>query len=101
MILLPQDQTMITVDYISPHILSDSRPHPEAAPRPAAVTAESLSDRLKDIERDTLVRVLTENRGNITRAAKALDMSRQNLQYRIKRYQIDIRSLRSKRSSER
>jgi arginine utilization regulatory protein len=47
------------------------------------------------------VRVLTENRGNITRAAKALDMSRQNLQYRIKRYQIDIRSLRSKRSSER
>lgn len=101
MILLPQDQMMITVDYISPHILSDSRPHPEAAPRPAAVTAESLSDRLKDIERDTLVRVLTENRGNITRAAKALDMSRQNLQYRIKRYQIDIRSLRSKRSSER
>ena len=65
------------------------------------MTAESLSDRLKDIERDTLVRVLTENRGNITRAAKALDMSRQNLQYRIKRYQIDIRSLRSKRSSER
>lgn len=98
MILLPQDQTTITADYISPHILSDSELLPEAPTRPESVTAESLSDKLKDIERDTLVQVLTENRGNITRSAKALNMSRQNLQYRIKRYQIDIRVLRNKQS---
>ena len=30
-------------------------------------------------------------RGNISAAAKELGMSRQNLQYRIRRYQIDVK----------
>ncbi|WP_273481466.1 helix-turn-helix domain-containing protein [Dysosmobacter welbionis] len=34
-----------------------------------------------------------QQRHNISAAARSLHMSRQNLQYRIKRYQIDLKKL--------
>ena len=41
-----------------------------------------------------ICRALRDSGGNISEAARALNMSRQNLQYRIKRYQINIDELR-------
>jgi len=47
-----------------------------------------LNGILKKIERDILQKALDNNENNITRAARSLGMSRQNLQQRIKRLSI-------------
>ena len=47
----------------------------------------------KESERNQLIRVLKENGGNITHTAAALEISRQNLQYRIKKYKINTKEL--------
>ena len=66
-------------------------PDPEAAdPDFSGPVYDSLQGRLQNVERDTLIRVLEENKGNISKSARMLQMSRQNLQYRIKRYGIDV-----------
>ena len=52
---------------------------------PAEVRQES--------EKDQLIRLLKENGGNISHTASALGISRQNLQYRLKKHQINVREL--------
>lgn len=42
---------------------------------------------------EAICKVLRACGGNVTKAAKLLKMSRQSLQYRIKRYQIDLQEL--------
>lgn len=48
-----------------------------------------LGSRLNSMEEDEIRKAMRETGGNISRAAKLLDLSRQNLQYRLKRYGID------------
>lgn len=50
-----------------------------------------LNSTVKDVEYQTVCQALQMCRGNISAAAKELGMSRQNLQYRIRRYQIDVK----------
>ena len=64
-----------------------------AAPVPAPNGRESLNGAIQDLERRTICKVLRENGGNISESARVLKMSRQNLQYRIKRYKIDVQAL--------
>jgi arginine utilization regulatory protein len=66
---------------------------PEARPAPKAPPAASLNRQVRDTERETICKALRICGGNITRAASLLKMSRQNLQYRIKRHQIDVQAL--------
>ncbi|MBO6269603.1 MAG: helix-turn-helix domain-containing protein, partial [Clostridium sp.] len=40
------------------------------------------------VERSAVVRVLKENGGNVSRSARALGISRQSLQYRMRKYSI-------------
>ncbi|MGE3182576.1 MAG: sigma 54-interacting transcriptional regulator [Phycisphaerae bacterium] len=43
---------------------------------------------IPDFERDMIVKAMVENNWNQTRAAKALSISRDNLRYRLKKYEI-------------
>lgn len=60
-------------------------------------TSSSLEHTLHDVEYDVILSALERNSGNITRAARELKISRQNLQYRLKRYGIDAAKYRKKR----
>ena len=53
----------------------------------------SLNGHMQNVEREAICKVLQACGGNVTKAAKLLKMSRQSLQYRIKRYQIDLQKL--------
>ena len=44
-------------------------------------------------ERETLLALLVECRGNISAAARKLNISRQNLQYRLKKEHIDVKDI--------
>lgn len=44
---------------------------------------------LADLERQALLEALTQNDGNVSRAARALGISRDTLRYRIEKHQID------------
>lgn len=54
---------------------------------------QSLNQKMQVIERETICKTLCAYGGNISRSAAVLNMSRQNLQYRIKRFQIDVDAL--------
>lgn len=60
-------------------------------------TSSSLEHTLHDVEYDVILSALERHSGNITRAARELKISRQNLQYRLKRYGIDAAKYRKKR----
>ena len=64
---------------------------PVSAPTPLAGT--SLNSTMKDVERNAVCRILKENGGNISESARVLKMSRQSLQYRIRKYGINVKEL--------
>lgn len=51
-------------------------------------TSKTLHAKTSEVEKNYIQQVLTENNYNVTRAAKTLGMSRQSLQYRIKKFNI-------------
>ncbi|KIL35519.1 sigma-54-dependent transcriptional regulator variant [Cohnella kolymensis] len=51
-------------------------------------SADTLTDRIKQLEREAIVDALQKNHYNITLAAQALGVKRQALQYKINRYGI-------------
>ena len=98
--LLPEDRCTITPDYIPDHILTESlfarqepaqeeKGNPSQSPGPR----DSLNQTIHEVEYSNICKALRENGGNISRAAKQLQISRQNLQYRIKRYKINLDTL--------
>ncbi len=103
MIVLPDNDSVITPEYIPEHImnriatpehsqLTEKRQNGVEA-RTQGRAKGSLNGYMKHVERDTLCQALRENEYNISRTARQLNMSRQNLQYRIRRHQIDVRQL--------
>ena len=88
--ILPDDACTITPDYLPRHI--GAAPAASVAP-PQPVAGSSLPHTIKGIERSAICQALREHHGNISETARALQISRQNLQYRIKRYQIDLTTL--------
>lgn len=102
--ILPDQFDIIVPEYIPQNILSgeDTNLLPDTSSPNAAFpdinssgpAPGSLQGRLQNVERDTLCKVLEDNHGNISKSARILQMSRQNLQYRIKRYGIDVTKFR-------
>ena len=98
-----RDQNMAAAQYypqtggqpgvMMPKNYSEAGSYPYRAPDGAAGTEEGrhLGRRLRSMEEDEIRGALLETRGNISRAAKRLEISRQNLQDRLKRYGIDPR----------
>jgi len=62
----------------------------------AALIRELMQSRIafEEFEREVLVRALRRNRGNQSRAARMLGMTRRTLQYRIDKFEIDTASMR-------
>ncbi len=52
-----------------------------------------LNEILQDVEKRTIIRSLQKNKGNISQTAKELGIFRQALQYRMKRYNINLNGL--------
>ena len=89
--ILPDELSTITPAYLPEHILSGMEgPAPQPVPK---TKGTSLHTSIRDAAYQTICQALRESGGNISEAARALNMSRQNLQYRIKRYQIDVNAL--------
>jgi arginine utilization regulatory protein len=55
----------------------------------------SLPKALREKEKNEIMRILQTTSGNISQSARMLGMSRQNLQYKIKRFNIPLEQIRS------
>lgn len=119
--VIPDDITTISLEYIPAHISdpsisvnsprrnlihepqdtvaflsSDTNPD-DSVPSPMKDTVKSkqperhLKNVLRSAEYDTLLDILTKHNGNISASARSLGISRQSMQYRIRRYHIDVK----------
>jgi len=52
-----------------------------------------LKHKIDSTERDLIVKILSETQGNVSRTARILGISRQSLQYRLKKYNINRTNL--------
>ena len=94
--ILPDDMGIITPDYIPEHISHGVQQEQITAVRQTVIPAApegSLHTAIHGMEYNSICTALRESGGNISEAARTLQMSRQNLQYRIKKYQIDVKKL--------
>lgn len=53
---------------------------------------ESYSPKLKDMEKEHIIRILTQTGGNQTKASKLLGVDRKTLYHKLKKYGISLRS---------
>lgn len=89
--IMPENLSVITTEYIPEHILYENNHE-----KPIQLTNKkepSLENIVNKVEYRMLCKSLKENQGNISKTARSLGMSRQNVQYRIKRYNINIQDL--------
>ncbi|MCG8472566.1 MAG: sigma 54-interacting transcriptional regulator [Desulfobacterales bacterium] len=63
-------------------------PEPESDPIVHMVKDESILQNLQDKEKEMIIKSLKQHKGRITQSAKSLGISRQSLQYRLKKYGI-------------
>lgn len=89
--ILPDDLSVITPEYIPQHILVRSKNL--TPPVPGETNGSSLNRSIQSMERSTVCQALRKSGGNISEAARSLKISRQSLQYRIKRYQINVQNV--------
>ncbi len=94
--ILPNDRSFITKDYIPDHILNSAE-SPFYGEREVQENTRSLSSIMKNTEFHMLRKALLENGGNISKTARSFGMSRQNLQYHIKRSGINVKALLSEK----
>lgn len=84
--ILPSDETVIRKEYLPERILDQC-----ACPQmQTANPAETLDQLLTNIEKGLIINALMENQGNISKTARRLGISRQNLQHRLKRNGIEV-----------
>ncbi|WP_293008464.1 MULTISPECIES: sigma-54 interaction domain-containing protein [unclassified Oscillibacter] len=85
--ILPDDALVIPQEMLPDHILhGDSEETPGWLEQRKSAIIGGIGAKMG---RDELTRLLQANGGNITQTARMLGISRQNLQYRIKRDKID------------
>lgn len=92
--VLPDDESVITPEYL-PQNIRDAvlEKNTSSVQQITPVLSGSLNNTIKDVERKTIYRILRENGGNISESARILNMSRQSLQYRLRKYKIDVQGL--------
>ncbi|MFD1443919.1 sigma-54 interaction domain-containing protein [Thermoactinomyces vulgaris] len=72
------------------HVPEANRPVPEHSHGwvPEWFRGQTLQEKMEEAEKRLIQEALKENDGNITRTAKSLGISRQSLQYRMKKYHL-------------
>ncbi len=87
--VVPDNSALSTPAHIPVHIIATVGGH-----QPAGGSMQddplSLPQLLDDVERRILTKALRENGGNISKTARSLGVSRQNLQYRLRRQEIEF-----------
>lgn len=87
----PSDSSLITPAHIPEHIIATVNGHsPQNGD--AYASHATLSQILGDVERRVLAKALRENEGNVSKTARTLGVSRQNLQYRLKKNKIEFKA---------
>lgn len=86
------DGNILKMESLPKYMLKDRRPSSITAPpnSVAVYNDETLQQSMNEFEESTIRKALDHFGGNITQTAKALDIKRQSLQYRIKKYGIVI-----------
>lgn len=93
--VIPEQESLITIAYLPDHLCL-----PAARPEQPEILTDIRSSRrltkkeLRQIERNRIRDALAQQEGNISAAARQLGISRQNLQYRIRKNQIDVQRFR-------
>jgi DNA-binding NtrC family response regulator len=77
---------VITKDNIPVHIL-------EAVPENIAPRKGGLEETVKHYERQLIIKALQKAAGNITQAARSLEIPRSTLYYKIEQHGIDVNNL--------
>ena len=87
--VVPRSSSLITPAHIPEHIIATVNGRPahngDFQEEPA-----TLNQILGDVERRVLSKAIRENQGNVSKTARTLGVSRQNLQYRLKKNKIDF-----------
>jgi arginine utilization regulatory protein len=81
--IIPREKNIITPAYIPEHILfkKDDDDGTESVPK----EAPTMENVMQEAGRRFLYNALMENYGNITKTARSLGLTRQNLQYHLKK----------------
>lgn len=98
---LPEDETIIDIEHL-PKTLIDYHNHDNQNNSVKTQTLDKvkpdykkpLLKTLKENEKHEIIKMLKSTKGNISQSARRLGMSRQNLQYKIKRYNIPLEKIR-------
>ncbi|UCF20122.1 MAG: sigma-54-dependent Fis family transcriptional regulator, partial [Gemmatimonadota bacterium] len=83
--LILEDTQEIRPEHLPVEIRGASQP-PEGGDQLVQLPPEGFS--LEDVERSLIEQALTRTRGNVARAARLLDLSRDTLRYRMKKYSL-------------
>lgn len=92
--VLPEGENVIRISDL-PQFLQTSAAKaslPDDTPQ-SVPSGDSLLSTMQSTERSAICRVLRKNNGNISRSALELNLSRQSLQYRIRKYGIRVDEL--------
>ena len=87
------DECIIDLAHLPPEIAAPDEQTPAETPRTISQAGQDppkSSNALENMEKTLILQSIREHNGNQTRTAKALGISRDNLRYRIKKYQINI-----------
>lgn len=87
--VVPGESTQITPAHIPEHIVAtvNGRPFRNGDANHSSVSLQQI---LGDVERRVLSKAVHENGGNISKTARTLGVSRQNLQYRLRKNKIEF-----------
>ncbi len=93
-----EDGATITPDQLSPELQRAAPAQASVTPAPAPSANHmaaaalphdvSLADAVEDLERHMIATALSQHKGNVTRAARELGLTRRGLQLKLARYQI-------------
>lgn len=90
--IISRDDSYISLEHIPLYLRQDFfrsiKEEPSADNRDKATSPSNIWDELKNDEIQKIIKVLKNTRGNISQAAKQLGISRQSLQYKLKKYNI-------------
>jgi arginine utilization regulatory protein len=88
-ILMSNEETTITIDHIPRYLKHTYSPTPEKIIKSKNIQT-SLKNDIDSFEKQKIILALEKSKGNITHAAKSLEISRQNLYYKMKKFNIKI-----------
>jgi arginine utilization regulatory protein len=78
---------VIKMDHLQPTTLLSAPTHEQTSPS-MQKTGKTLKEAIRELEIDMIMKELKNTRGNISQAARNLDIPQQTLSHKIKRYQM-------------